>query len=366
MVSDLLSEIKTALENDDKQRVVELSPGLQDAFARRRSRENAHDELANRIRLQNSDRNLTSASTEYLNAVTAADQARIAVDVAMIEYIGDESEADDIIEIVESAIEVEASLNDSIEKFTSQIDESDVSLPAILVLTGPDRITFPENLYRHYEYTVTNVGGESATGIKLELEADLDLDIHPNEIESISANEEVTVELSGSSVNTGVHELKLSATSDADSDAISISAGVASKKNYLESALQDVDELRRTLAETRKSDESEEDTNDGSDNANQSRNNNESQSREGLRGLERQLEQVTKKIEESIYRIEQNRRERQINNKIEASINQLEAFMNQVDKSNKNRIDSGDASLLLHNASEILPRLKTAKEISVN
>lgn len=357
MVATILQELEAALDDDDRKRSVELGADLQDAFDHRRGRERAYDELANAVKIEavttDSGFAAADAAAEYLNAVTAADQARIAVDMSLMKYIDEGDNADGTSELVASAIEAETTLDDSVAEFKSELAESDLSVPAVLVITGPDRVTFPESLDRTYEYTVENVGGEAAESVTVELDSDLALSVDPTDLGSISPDAGTTVELSGALTETGIHTIELSATCDADDESISVTAAVASKVKFLQSALQAVENLRSTVSELR-----EEADGDG-----QKDNGNQSDSAEGLRGLERKTEQVIQKLDTAIEWIEADKNDQAVNGKIESAIEQLEAFVEQIDALAGKQLDEGDGALMRHNAREVVPRLETALEM---
>ena len=74
------------------------------------------------------------------------------------------------------------------------------------------------------------------------------VDVIPEQVGVIDPGSEMDVEISGAPTETGIHSFELRAIPDTGEQAsLSITAGIASVKDYLQSALQDVQRLQSAL-----------------------------------------------------------------------------------------------------------------------
>lgn len=217
-------------------------------------------------------------------------------------------------------------------------------------MSGPKRIDFPKGIERTYAYTISNEGGESAKNVNFDLDTDLSVDVTPEQVGVIDPDSEIDLEISGTPTETGIHSFELRAVPDTgEQSSLSITAGIASVKDYLHSALQDVQRLQSRIDES-----NTEDADEGGRGKNGGGN-------RGSDGMKATLESVEQSLKQAIDRIEEGRGKKPVENKIMAAINQLETFINQTNAADGNRIDDGDAALLRKNAKEIIPRLETAR-----
>lgn len=324
---------------------MELLPTVLDSFSEQRQREKALDELASKMKETASETELETAARDYLIAVMMGDQHRIAVDTAISEYINTGNSRDDTQEVVADAIDAHQALDDAIGTLSEKREKAAVTIPATLSISGPERIEFPKGVERSFEYVVTNVGDEPAESVEIEMETDLSINLTQEDVGTIGGRSETTVQITGTSTETGVEPIELTATSDDGQEALlSITAGAGSVKHYLESSLNEVRQLKSTVRERT-------DDNSGRKKGGKG----------GIGGLVAKLQRCEETLQTAIDWIEQDKNEHVIKNKIGSAINQLDAFVEQLDGLESKQIESGVVALLNYNIEQIIPRLKRAQ-----
>lgn len=348
MLKDQLTTLQTALEGDDEVAVLDLTDPVTDALAEKRSRESALDALAQHVRASASpDHDARVAAEGYFDAVTRAEQERASAVQAVMGYLTDDTSAAAAATAVGDAVAAEEEVLASTDELADA--KGGITLPAVLAVGGPDDLEIPKGTAVSATFEVENLGGESAPDVVVGVESDLALDVNPTALGALGPDAASAVELGGSPTTTGTFRVEVTARSGERAGSKSLSAIVASKADYLRRARQQIQTLRRNVAEMRDSGGSKGNGKDNDTN--------------GLNGVLNKLETVEKRLTRLIRKVENGRgKGRSIDTQIRSVIETLQAVANQVDGMSPQQVAASKATLVTSDTEATTETLRTARD----
>lgn len=355
MFTEQLQNLRSALSDDDKATVLELTDPVMDALEATRTREAAYDKIAQHVRANATDDRARSTADEYLEAVAEAEEQRGATIQTVMRYLSDDATGATAASAVGDAIDAERRLGDSIDGLASA--KENVSVPPILAVVGTESLEIPKGTETSETYTVSNLGTETAAEVTASVTSDLSLSVSPTAVGKLGPGDEATVTLTGRPTAEGRHNVRLSARSGHVGDVLVVTAVVADKADYVERARTQVQTLRRTVAEIRE--DATSDGGRGKGNGGRDKGNGAN----GLRGVENKLRTADNRLERVETQLARGRTSTTaVNNQLGSVINTLEAVVNQVEGLRPQQISAANATLVVNDAEKTVATLETAQQ----
>lgn len=352
MVQELLRHVRTAVQNENRERVVDLTPELLDAFERNRTKVRAQASLARTARASApGTTDIVESVQNVLRTASKTNQTKINVDKNLLSYIrGDDP--DNLEEALTTAIETHNRFDNNFTKLTTQLEDSDVDVPSSVTIVSPNQFIVPKGANVEGQVTVRNDSTRVVENIDLSLESTAPLTLSQSEIKRIPSGDTTTVGFSGTPSG-GEYQPEITATVDNRSDSATPYLLVQNKRTYLEQAIDELINLYNDLAvAAARIDSPGNSRNDGSGGENSSnRRSDEDSSNETLggndtvlpSGIENKTRLIAKRTLTIINRIEGSQSTKSdddqdsdsiqmeaINNQIGSVINEVEALQNQI------------------------------------
>jgi|GEM_PF-4521937 len=366
MVQTILRELRDAAADGNRARVVELADQMLDAFERGRARESALENVARSVRsnARADDADAAATAQSVLNAAAEANQAKINVDTAVLDYVGG-GDGTDLVDVLDAAIETHDAFDERVKRLRAET--TDLELPPAVGVTAPDQIVVPKGRAVDGAITVRNDGTAAAREVTLDLDADATVDLAATSVERIAAGETTSVELVGTPTSAGVSRPSVTANVDDGADSASFYLHVQNKRTFLEQAVDDIVQLYSEIAGAgaalehgRGSGKSNgKNTNSGKGNGK-----NSSNGKSGVvpPGLENKLRQITERTIEIIGRIERGADERSVDNQIRSVTNQIGALSNQLEATAGKKLRAADAPRLQRDIESIVEVYESARK----
>lgn len=339
MVIDTLEDLRTALDGENTARVVDLIPDVLDVFEQAKSREEARQRIARRVRDSASESATRGAAEALLDSTTRIKGAKLRVNEAMKASLTGSDHLDRV-EAVTEAIETYERYNERVEVFESATE--DVDLPALAALSIERSIPVPKGGSIDVPVTVTNPGSVPVESVELSVSSDFGIGLSETEIENLGAGETVTVRLAGpvSGETQSLVTVAAETTDAIDEERSQII--VVDKKTILESVL---DQLRELFVALKKA------LSDGPGGGGRGQ------------GLENKIEVTTRRVVRVIDAIIEGDQPRDaLDHRIGAVQHQIESFKNQINAKEGNLLTSGDAYRLRVDADDIDSTLQRARQ----
>lgn len=354
MVQPVLRDIRNAIQSDDRERVVELVDSMLDAFEQGRAREQSLENAARSIRVnaRSVDSDATAAAHSVIESSTKANQAKINVDTAVLNYIGGEDDGTTV-ETLENAIETHDTLDQNVEEL--QTTAADLDLPPAVGIAVPDQFVVPKGKGIDSSITVRNDGTTDVDTITIDLETEAEISLSTSSVDDLGANETVDIGFSGTLTTADVFRPTVSVSADEPLDTESFYLHVQNKRTYLEQAIDELVEMYSEMAAASVSGPGNAGGNSGGGPGNSGGGPGNSGDNSGSSpvhpGLENKVKGIAERTVEIIGAIEQGTAEQSVNNQIGSVINRIQALINQMEAL------SGKAL-----ASASVPRLRTDAE----
>lgn len=355
MFTEQLRNLRSALSDDDKQQVLELTDPVMNALEATRTREGAYDKVAQHVRANAIDDDPRAAVDEYLEAAAEAEEQRGNAIRSVMQYLSDDVTGTTAATAVGNAIDTENRLENATDDLDSV--KTNVSVPPILAVLGTDSLEIPKGVEISETYTVSNLGTETAMDVTASVTSDLSLSVSPTAIGKLGPEDQRTVTLSGSATDEGQHNVQLSAKSGHVGDVLVVTAVVADKADYVERARTQVQTLRRTVSEIR-----ENATSDGGNGGRGKDSRGKSNGANGLHGVENKLRTADNRLERLETQLAKGRTPVDaVDNQLGSVINTLEAVINQVQGLRPQQISGANATLVVNDAKKTIETLETAQ-----
>ncbi len=355
MVIQQLQTLRTAFENDDSERVVEVSAEVQEAFGESRTRENAFEQLARQVDDPEYTSSQREAAAQLAQQIMNVRGARLRTNLAIRTYVHGSDDIDHAA-YVDQAIESYETYQQRVDEFESVTE--DVSLPALATVDLDSSIPVGKGAEFEEPVTVTNAGESPVPDVSLALESDADLDLTVTNVGTLDPGASETVSLTGSISESGSYPVKVTAEGPDDTDHARGQVEVLDKKAYVERVLE---ELRDLYVQTKKA------ISRGDGNGRDDGRGNGGNGGGGPgNGLVNKLEEITKRIVAIVDSvIEGNDPERVIDNRIDSVVNQFDAFINQVEAKRGKGLRSSDATQVVNEAKVVKYSLDGATDAAI-
>lgn len=230
MISAELETLRTAVRQDDRVAVMASIERLDTAFERDRIEYQRFDTMAALLE-QRADRSDDDVTDEYREAITELEQRRIEVDRATLAYVEGEDPARTVIESADVVEKAYQRLERQTEALRTAV--SDVSIPAVLVVSGDPDIEIPKGTTANGELTLFNIGSSHPDSIAVDVEGDITAKVTPSSITGFDKDgtEVLRVELSPAAA--GEFDVVITVTGDGTADRFRFAVLVLSKHAYV-------------------------------------------------------------------------------------------------------------------------------------
>lgn len=350
MVLTQLTELESAIENDDEQ-IIELTESTVRALDKKHE---TIDRQAQYIRdagmIGALPNEVNDAADDLLEASIETNNAHLRVNETLLAYVegGGDDARNAVLEAAETAIE-------SFETYDAVLEDLSTmdafSFPPMVTVEASDDKLYPWMDSVSVPVVLTNIGNESATNVELNFETrgEFDATLGRSSIASLAPDESITIQLEGTTPEPGIVKVTLFLESDEQSDEVSFHVTFAGTANALAMAMKELRELYATLRRI----DSAESTNWGRGNGNGS-----SGGPDGLpSGLENRLGATIKQLTKCFLLTDDGQ---DPGDKLGAVSNKLDAFINQVDGLDGQHINPANAERLRHDASSVQQLIETA------
>ncbi len=355
-VQQILHDLRGAVERDDRNRVVRLTEQMLDEFEQARAREKAMENAARSIRgtAAASGSNATVTAQSAIDAAARANQAKINVDTAVLDYVGG-GDRDDLLETLESAIETHDALDERFERLRDEA--ADVDHPPAVGVTAPNQLVVPKGERVDEAITVRNDGVVDVEDIALEIDSDAGIALSRSSVERLDAGETTDVGLEGTATSADVFRPEVTATVDNVENDETFYLHVQTKRTFLEQAVDDLVQLYSEIAGaaaavdhagTKKQNGNSRGDDDSDDNVVPS-------------GLENKMRGIIGRTIEIVGRIENGATDRSVDNQIRAVSNELGALAAQIEAKAGTKLRAADAPRLRRDVEAIVEVYEDAR-----
>jgi hypothetical protein len=137
-----LETAKKALENRNKEKLVEMSAGIREEFRDRRQEEDGLNRLAQEVRTSAESESVADIAVRYIELVGSIEASRAQASEAILNYTLGEDTVDAALQKVNGLLTTRKEIQSVAEDIRSA--SSGVSVPPILVLDGDSSIEVPK------------------------------------------------------------------------------------------------------------------------------------------------------------------------------------------------------------------------------
>lgn len=194
MTDERIVAFGDALRSGDVNAAISKFDGFDEALDQLSEREREIRDIARKILTRSSSgQSANDTAQKFLKEVTTAQQARIEAKQDFLLYLKGGPSGDAVAEKVDAVISANQSVQDTIAELRDRAEGFGIG--AVLQIAGPDIKTAPKGESIALEYTVANIGVESASGLTVSTEGPVS-DVSPS-IERVDPGSEklLTVEL---------------------------------------------------------------------------------------------------------------------------------------------------------------------------
>lgn len=349
-----LDELESALRSDDRQRVIELEEKATAQLDSNRSEEQAFRQLA--LAVRNSDEE-TAVGTEFLEAVTAASEARAELGNRILSYLADETSEGAAAQAVNKVRSAHQSVAETRSSLRSAADN--VNVGAVLAVSGDSTVSIPKGTEFETAFQLQNLGTEPATSIRCSVRSQQTLSVSPSQVESLSDGEQKTLTVSGTPESDGSVIVSAETAHQTVEDTFTVS--VLSKAEYIARARQSIEGLRAFVTQ-------ELDGVGGDKNSQRksTKENGKAEDSEGQKadGLLAKFDSAVKKLDKAENHVEK-QRPNPANRNLRAAQQQLGAFLNAVAAKRGKSIDPDTATMLTTNTTYTIDTLENAVDAGI-
>lgn len=250
MTSGSLEDLGAAASAGDRGLAMAVADRLEVRFERDRARERADGALAvallDRIPVDHPARREVRA---FFEAVTAVEDARIALATASIGFVEAGADGAGLLERVEDLVGAEARLEEARAGLETAREHVRSPLPPIPVLDGLGDALVPYGTAATVDGRVTNVGDEPAEEVEVTATAPVPVERRPATIGRLEAGERVEIGLEVGAAAVGPQPLSVAADAATAGDAVEVLVTVLAKREWVVRARRLVEAVEASVGD---------------------------------------------------------------------------------------------------------------------
>lgn len=178
---------------------------------------------------------------EFVAEAFQAEQRRLSFNLGFLSFAGGNLSAAELADRVDRVIEIHEQVNATAEELRAK--KGEVPLPLLLSLTGSSTVASAKGGSVEREYTLENFGNTAIEDISVSVDG-YDLAASPTEVETLGADDAVSITLAGATAKAGEFTVALEASGDGASDTVNLTLTVRDKQGFLDRALATIEEVK--------------------------------------------------------------------------------------------------------------------------